>query len=234
MISIKAFFASIPKLLTILPPTLLLFLAIVAMGILLGLALAAVRIKGHRIANILASMFVSFERSTPLLIQILIVYFGLRTILISGMGIADAVHWNAMYFAFIAYGLNLGAFLSETFRSAFLSIDRGQIEAAQSIGMTGFQVLRRVILPQGARIALPSMANMLLDGFKSISLAFSIGVVELMGRGMGIANAARGVGSIGIYGAVALLFWATCFVMDKILVGIERRLSKDIRVMGTK
>ncbi|MGE4354110.1 MAG: amino acid ABC transporter permease [Oscillospiraceae bacterium] len=232
MKSIEAFFVSLPKLLTVLPATILLFIAIVCMGILLGLLLAFVRIGKKKILKAIVAVFISFERGTPLLIQIMIVYFGLRAILVNGFGITGAVRWNAAYFAFIAYGLNLSAFLSETFRGAYLSIERGQIEAAESIGMTKFQVFRRVILPQGARIALPNMGNLLLDDFKAISLAFSIGVIEIMGRGTGLANAARGVGAIGIYSAVALVYWVICFLMDKLFVGLERHLSKDLRVMG--
>lgn len=233
MKSLQAFFSTLPKLLTVLPSTCLLFVAIVIMGIILGLLFAMVRIHKNKIANAILGVVISFERGTPLLIQILIVYFGLRAILINGMGITQATQWNPSYFAFIAYGLNLSCFLSETFRGAYQTIDKGQIEAGMSIGMTKFQLFRRVILPQGARIALPNMGNLLLDDFKAISLAFSIGVIELMGRGNGLANAARGIGSIGIYAAVALVYWVICFILDKVFNAIEWYLSKDVRVTVT-
>lgn len=232
MKSVNAFFSALPKLMTVLPSTCLLFLSIVAVGILLGLLMAAARLGKSRILNAILGVFISFERGTPLLIQILIVYFGLRAIFINGFHMQQAAQWDAAYFAFIAYALNLACFLSETFRGAYFSIEKGQIEAAESIGMTKFLIFRRVILPQGARIALPNMGNLLLDDFKAISLAFSIGVIEIMGKGTGLANAARGIGAIGIYAAVALVYWVICFLLDKLFLGLERRLSKDIRVLG--
>ncbi|MFV0529619.1 MAG: amino acid ABC transporter permease [Lachnospiraceae bacterium] len=229
MKSVDAFISALPKLISVLPSTVLLFIAIVILSILLGLVLAAIRISKHKIAGSLVAVFVSFIRGTPLLIQIMIVYFGLRAILINGFGIREASRLDAAYFAFIAYGLNIGGFLSETFRGAYLAIDRGQIEAAQSVGMTRMQVFRRVILPQGAQIALPGMGNLMLDGFKALSLAFSIGVIEMMGRGQGIVNATRGIGAIGTYAAVALVYWFICFLMDKLFLFIEKSLAKDLR-----
>lgn len=232
MKSVKAFISSFPKLLSVLPSTCLLFIGIVCIGIVLGMLLAVIRLGKSKVLNVITAVFISFERGTPLLIQTLVVYFGLRAVFINGFGIASASRWNAAYFALIAYGLNLGCFLSETFRGAFLAIDRGQIEAAESIGMDKFQIFRRVILPQGARIALPNMGNLLLDDFKAISLAFSIGVIEIMGRGQGLANASRGVGAVGIYAAVALVYWIVCFLLDKLFIFLEWYLSKDVRVLG--
>lgn len=232
MVNVQAFFSSLPELLTVLPSTVLLFVAFVCMGILLGLLMAWARLGKNKVLNVILSVIISFERGTPLLIQILVVYFGLRSILINGLNIYDAAKWDASYFAFIAYGLNLGCFLSETFRSAYISIERGQIEAAESIGMTRFMVFRRVILPQGARIALPNMGNLLLDAFKAISLAFSIGLIEIMGKGMGISNATRGIGALGIYTAVALVFWVVCFLLDKLFIGLEKHLSRYVHVVG--
>ncbi len=234
MKSMEAFVSALPKLLSVLPATCLLFLAIVAFGILFGMLFAMIRLGKSKIANGVIAVLISFERGTPLLIQILVVYFGLRAIFINGFHISGAAQWSAAYFAFFAYGLNLASFLCETFRGAYLAIDRGQIEAGLSIGMSRFQIFRKIILPQGARIALPNMGNLLLDDFKAISLAFSIGVIELMGRGQGLANAARGVGAIGIYGAVAVVYWIVCLLLDKFFHGLEWYLSKDIRVLGSE
>ncbi|MBP1736290.1 MAG: tcyL 1 [Oscillospiraceae bacterium] len=233
MKGLEAFAASFPKLISVLPSTFLLFLCTVCIGITLGLVFAVVRLSRHKILNAVLRVFISFERGTPLIIQILIIYFGLRALFVQGFGVQGAVRWSPAIFALIAYSLNLASFLSETFRGAYLSIDRGQIEAAQSIGMDRQLIFRRVILPQGARIALPGMGNLLLDEFKALSLAFSIGLVEIMGRGQGLANASRGVGAVGIYAAVALVFWIVCFLLDKLFVWIEWYLSKDLRVLGT-
>lgn len=233
MKSISTFIDTLPKVASVIPETLLLFVCVVFTGIVLGILFAAVRLKKIRVLKTILAVFISFERGTPLLIQILIVYFGLKAIFINGLGITAANQWNVAIFAYVAYGLNLGAFLAETFRGAYYSIEKGQIEAGLSIGMSSFQVFRRVILPQGARIALPGMTNLLLDDFKAISLAFSIGFVEMMGRGSALVNARHGIGSIGIYTGVAVCYWVVCFILDKCLHGIECHLNKDMRVLGS-
>lgn len=232
MKSLQTFVDSIPKLLTVIPSMMLLFISIVIAGILIGLWFASIKLGKSKVGNLVISVIISFERGTPLLIQTLIVYFGLRAVFMNGFGMAGVMKWNPAIFAFVAYAINLGSFLCETFRGAYLVIDVGQIEAGKSIGMTKGQIFRRIILPQGARIALPNMGNQLLDDFKALSLAFSIGVIELMGKGTNLVNRSMGVGAIGIYGAVALMFWLICFLMDKFFTGLERYLSKDIRVSG--
>lgn len=232
MKSLTTFFTTLPKIASVIPQTLILFICVVVAGILLGMVFAVVRLRPRGILKAIFSLITSFERGTPLLIQILITYFGLKAIFATGLGIEAANSWNVGIFAFVAYAINLGAFLGETFRSAYYSIDKGQIEAGMSIGMSSFQIFRRVIVPQGARIALPNMTNLLLDCFKAISLAFSIGFIEMMGRGTALVNARHGIGSVGIYLDVAVCYWVICFILDKLLYMVERHLNRDLRVLG--
>ncbi|MFP3153947.1 amino acid ABC transporter permease [Lachnospiraceae bacterium ZAX-1] len=233
MKSVTSFIGTFPKILSVIPSTMLLFFCVIITGTILGMLLTMVRLKKSKIGNAVVSIYISFIRGTPLLIQIMIVYFGLKAILVDGLGIKDASHLNTGVFVYVAYALNLACFLCETFRGAYLAIDKGQIEAAISISMNKSQVFRRVILPQGARIALPNMSNLLLDDLKAISLAFSIGFVEMMGKGQALSNARHGIGAIGIYLGVAITYWVLCFLLDKLLRGIENYLNKDIRVLGT-
>lgn len=226
----ESFINAIPKLISVIPSTLLLFLGIIGVGIVLGMLLAWVRLKGNTVGNVLVSIYISFIRGTPLLIQILIVYFGLRAIAVNGFGNQNATRWPAALFVFIAYSLNLGAFLCETFRSAYTSVDFGQVEAGMSINMKNSQIFWHIIFPQAARIALPNMSNLLIDDYKALSLAFSIGFIDIMGRGEGLAGLTKGVGAVGIYLAVAALYWLVCKGLDIVFRRVEWGLSKDIRV----
>lgn len=229
MKQLQAFLNAIPKLIITIPSTVLLFLAIIAVSIVLGMLLAWVRLKGNAVGNVLVSIYISFIRGTPLLIQIMIVYFGIRAIAINGFGITTATRWPAALFVFVAYSLNLGAFLCETFRSAYLSVDYGQIEAGMSMNMTNGQIFWNVIFPQAARVALPNMSNLLIDDYKALSLAFSIGFIDLMGRGEGLASLTKGIGAVGIYLAVAALYWLVCMLLDQLFQRLEWILSKDTR-----
>lgn len=228
--ALRSFFSAFPFLIGILPSTILIFLCFVLIGIILGLILAIIKFKKNKVINFIITIFVSFERGTPLLTQLFLVYFGFPAILqLIGL---NAWTWNPVIFVIIAYGLNMGAFLSETFRGAYLSIEKGQIEAAESIGMNQAKILTRVILPQGFSVALPNMANLIIDGLKASSLAFSIGVVDIMGKGTQIASTNYGVGQLGTFICVATIYWIICFILEKIFYFAEKQFCKNVKILG--
>lgn len=226
MENIRIIIASIPKLLTVVPISLAILAVSVAIGSVIGLGLTLVRLGNHPFPKLLASIYISFMRGTPLLIQLFLAFFGIPAVL-KQFGVTTS-GWQNEIFAVIAFSLNLGAFLSEIFRSAYLSVDRGQIEAAHSIGMNDQQTLVRVIFPQALLVALPNMSNMIIDLLKNTSLAFSIGVVDIMGKGSQLAAAAFGVGQLGIFLSVALLYIIICTIMEKGFHLLERSLSKGL------
>lgn len=130
--------------------TVLLSLGGMFFGLLLGFALALMRLSRLRLLRWPARGYVSFIRGTPLLVQLFMIYYGLPQL---------GIQLDPIPSALIGFSLNMAAYLSEILRGAIAAIDRGQWEAAASIGMTGSQTLRRVILPQAARTALPPMGN---------------------------------------------------------------------------
>jgi cystine transport system permease protein len=206
---------SLPLLVQGLLITLLLGLTSFALGAVVGLGLALARISTNAWLRMLAVGYVSVFRGTPMLVQILLIYFGLPQIGITLEPIPSAI---------LALSLNAASYLSENFRSGILGVERGQREAASAIGMTYIQALRRIILPQALRIATPTVGNRFIALMKDTSLASVVTVVEL-------TRVAERVGSatfryIEMFVIVALVYW---FINTVLSVGqetLERRMAR--------
>jgi His/Glu/Gln/Arg/opine family amino acid ABC transporter permease subunit len=220
--------AIVPDLLRALPITLQITAVSLALALVVGLATALVRIRRVPGLRQLAAVYVSFTRGTPLLVQIYLAYYGLPKLL----NHLDAVQgWQldvsgipAIAFIYLAFTLNVGAYSSETIRASIEAIDRGQMEAALSVGMTTWQGLRRIVLPQAFTIALPSLGNTAISLVKDTSLAFLISVVELMGQAKILG--ARGLQFFEVYIVVALIYWAVCIVVERLVAIMERKVRR--------
>jgi polar amino acid transport system permease protein len=155
-------------------PAALMTLEVTVLGILVGLVLglifALLRLSKHKVLNVPAKVYIWVIRGTPLLLQLLMIYFGLVKII-------DIGDFPA---AFIALGIHNGAYIAEIFRGAIQSIDYGQREAGISLGMTKRRVMRRIILPQAFKRALPPLSNQFIIALKDSSLASSIAIPELL------------------------------------------------------
>ena len=195
--------------------TLLLGVTSFLIGSVIGLIVALGRLSTHRIPRYLAVAYVSVVRGTPLLIQVLLIYFGLPQLGIVIPPIPAAI---------AALSINGAAYLSDNFRAGVLSVDRGQREAAHSLSMTYVQSLRRVILPQAARIALPPVGSRFIAIMKDTSLASVITVFEL-------TRLANMVGSatfryIQMFLIVAFVYWVINTVLSAGQEVLERRLAR--------
>ena len=197
----------LPALLSFLPVTLGIFAGGAALGLGAGLLLAALRVyKVPGLAQ-LAWLIVSYARGVPVLVQLMVAYYILPQWLDAS---GDSV--PAIVYVIAAYGLYLGAHFSEAFRSAIDSLDRGQIEAAITIGMTRWQTFRRVVLPQATAAALPDTGNVLLIGLKSTSLAFSVGVMDMVGRGQTLG--AQTMRNFEVFVALSIIYYAMSLVLE--------------------
>ncbi|ANF58175.1 amino acid ABC transporter permease [Halotalea alkalilenta] len=154
-----------------------LFSWMIAMG--LALALVTIRLTSVRTATLLVAGYVSYHRNVPTLVQLMLWYFGIASILPESMQLWLANFSTEFLFAVIALGLCQAAYFSEDIRSGLRAIPRGQSEAARALGMGYIRSMRYVILPQGIRNSLPSLLNHTVLLFKNTSLAMTIGVVEL-------------------------------------------------------
>lgn len=172
----------------------------------------------------MATIYLSFMRCTPLLVQLFLVYFGLPQLLL--LVHIDINSWSRITFLVIAFSLHTAAPLSEVIRSAYLSIDKGQFEAAYSIGMNYFQSLRRIILPQAFVAALPNLGNATISLLKDTALAFSIGIIDIMGQVRLILGNNYGIGMFEIYVTISLVYWSMCIVIEIIVSYLEKHLKK--------
>ncbi|MBM7702723.1 cystine transport system permease protein [Bacillus iocasae] len=186
-------------------------------GMILAVLTALGRLSSIKIFNIIARVYVSIIRGTPLLVQLFIIFYGLPNI---------GVTLDPFPSAVIGFSLSVGAYASEIIRAAISSIPKGQWEAAYSIGMTYPKALKRVILPQAARVSIPPLSNSFISLVKDTSLASLILVTEMFRKAQEIA--ATNYEFLLLYSQAALLYWIMCFVLSVIQGRVEARLDRHI------
>lgn len=210
------------------PVTLNITVVSIIFAFIIALTTALIRINKIPFLNGIVKFYVSFTRGTPLLVQIYLSYYGLPKFLdyinMKYNKEIDIAAVPAILFVYIAFSFNVGAYLSETFRAAILSVEKGQIEGALSLGMTKFQSMIRIVLPQAFVYALPNLGNTIISLIKDTSLAFIISVVEMMGQAKIIG--AQGLNFFEVYIVVAFLYWIICILVEKIVSILENRLRK--------
>lgn len=159
--------------------TLLLFILCLASGFILALLLAAMRVSGIMPLRWFVAVYVEYHRNVPALVQLLLWYFGLSSVLPEALSEWVNRHGSEFFFAYVALTLNTAAFMSEDLRSGLRSIAGGQMEACRALGLSFSQAMRDVILPQSIRISIPPLLGQSLALYKSTSLAMAISVAEL-------------------------------------------------------
>ena len=220
-------FSQIPTILSALPVTLELTLIATLIGYLLGLGLALIKLKRVPVLRQLAAVYISVIRGTPILVQLYITYYGIPLILKwHNMNYGTNYNINAIpaiLFAVVALGLNQSAFDAEVIRASLKSVDKGQIEAAKSMGMSSFQILGRVTIPQAIVVALPSLGNSLISLIKGTSLAFTVAVVDLTAQGRILAG--RNFRYFEVYVSLAIIYWVITFVLENVFRLLEKRFT---------
>ena len=186
-----------------------------AFGLALGFGLALMRLSRVRPIDWLARVYVSFFRGTPLLVQLFLIYYGLPQV---------GLELDPLPAALIGFSLNMAAYACEILRAAIGSIERGQWEAAASIGMTRAQAMRRVILPQAARTALPPLGNSFISLVKDTALAATIQVPELFRQAQLIT--ARTFEVFTMYLAAALIYWVLASALAHVQHRLEQRVNR--------
>ncbi|HET8998828.1 MAG TPA: amino acid ABC transporter permease [bacterium] len=206
---------ALPLLLRGLAVTVGLGISAFVIGCGLGLAIALARFSGGRLLRFAAGAYVSVFRGTPLLVQILLIYFALPQV---------GVRLEPIPSALLALSLNASAYLGENFRSGLVAVDKGQWEAALSLGMASARILRRIILPQAIRVALPPIGSRFIALMKDTSLASVVTVVEL-------TRVAENVGSatfryMEMFVIVGVMYWIVNTLLQLVQEGLERRMQR--------
>lgn len=186
-------------------------------GLVIGCIVGIARLCNIKILRCLAAVYVDFLRGTPLLVQIFIVYFALPHII---------GHRVDPFFAAIsACSINSGAYIAEIFRGGIQSIDKGQMEAGRSLGLTWWQTMKFIILPQAFKRIIPPLGNEFIAMLKDSSLVSVIGFEELTRRGQLII--ARTYASMEIWAAVAVCYLIMTFAVSRLVAVLEKRYNTD-------
>jgi polar amino acid transport system permease protein len=197
-------------------------------GVVLGLIAALMRMSKTRPLRLLSGAYVLVFRGTPVIVQIFFVYFGTNllfgfTLIPNTLGLGVVTLSGAVLAGIIALAINEGAYMREIIRAGIDSIDKGQMEAAKSVGMTSRLAMRRVVLPQAARVIVPPLGNEFNNMLKTTSLLFFIGVYELFGDAD--IHYSTTFKPVEYFTAVAFWYLVLTTIWSAIQAQIERKLA---------
>ncbi|MBQ9513194.1 MAG: amino acid ABC transporter permease [Lachnospiraceae bacterium] len=201
----------IPGIMVTIPLTVISF----TIGIIIALIVALINVANIPVAKQFVRFYVWIIRGTPMIVQLFVVYFGLPSI---------GIVLDPFPSAIIVFSLSVGAYCSETIRAAIESVNRGQLDAAYSLGMNFFQAMRYVVLPQAFRTAFPPLSNSLIGLVKDTSLAYSIAIVEILATAQRIA--ARTYDYFWLYLEAGFIYLIFCTVLTYIQRAAEKRLER--------
>ena len=221
----SAIWEGIVRIVPNIPQTLEIAAAAAVIGIVLGFLLALCRIKKFPVLSQFATLYISFMRGTPLLVQLSIIYFGLFGAIsiprVTILGFADISRFIP---GVVALALNSSAYVAEIFRAGILAVDKGQTEAARSLGLSGGASMRFVVLPQAIKNVLPALANEIVTMVKESSICSMLGMEELMFGAKAVASATYV--SLAPYTLAALIYFCINYPASKAIEAVERRMRR--------
>lgn len=207
--------SAIPILLTGLKVTIYIFVIAIILGFLIGLIVALLRLSSNKVLNWIAKGYVNAIRGTPFIVQLFFIYFGINSL--------HVISLNNTTAGIITVAINAGAYFAEIIRAGIQSIDKGQTEAARSLGFTGFQNMRYVVLPQAFRRMLPTITNQSIISLKDTSLLSIIGIADLTQQGQIQASAT--FEAFKIWLTVGVIYFIIIYLISVLANVIERRFE---------
>ncbi|MDQ0221859.1 amino acid ABC transporter permease [Streptococcus moroccensis] len=217
----------IPQLLPFIPVTVGLIVITFLIGSLLGGCLTWMQLSRDNVLVKIAETYIFMLRCTPPIVLLFLVFYGIPEFLKWWLEV-DINHWPRSIFVVVTLVLLFSAMMAEVFKSAYLALPKGQEEAALSIGLTPWQTFYRIVLPQVFKLALPNMTNALLNLLKDAALAYTIGMVDIMGAANLLVGRNLGNYSLETYTAVAVIYWGISLVISVISQWMERSLAPRI------
>ncbi|MDF2004233.1 amino acid ABC transporter permease [Bacillus pumilus] len=204
-----------PYLMDGLQTTLYIFVVAIILGFIIGLIVALFRLSPFKILNFIALVFVNAIRGTPFIVQLFFIYFGLNTL--------EFISLDRVPAGIITVAINAGAYFSEIIRAGIQSIDKGQTEAARSLGFTGGQNMRFIVLPQAFRHMLPAITNQAIISLKDTSLLSIIGIADIMQRGQVQASAT--FDPLNVWLIVGIIYFVIIYLLSLLASYAERRFD---------
>ncbi|GKW46340.1 amino acid ABC transporter permease [Planococcus sp. NCCP-2050] len=202
-----------PYLMEGLQVTLYIFVIAIILGFLIGLLVALLRLAPIKILNWIAKIFVDAIRGTPFIVQLFFIYFGLNS-----LGFFSLDNTTA---GIVTVAINAGAYFSEIIRAGIQSIDKGQTEAARSLGLNATQNMRFIILPQAFRRMLPTITNQAIISLKDTSLLSVIGIADLTQEGRIQASAT--FDAFNVYLIVGIIYFVVIYLLSMLASFVERK-----------
>lgn len=210
-----------------LPLTLLIAIAPVLIGFLIGGAIAFIQLNRIKLLKPFATFYTSFFRGTPIIMHIMIIYVGIPLAIYN---LNEKYHWNInisqispVALAIFALSLTAGAYLSEIIRSGIEAVSKGQMEAASSIGMTAWQSMYRIVLPQALAKTIPNITNLIIGFLHATSIAFIISIVEITGASKIVASI--NYKFLESYIVAGLIYWGLTVFIEFIAGKIEKKVT---------
>ena len=223
---LKAFLSVVPYF----PVTLAVTLGTALLSVLLSALLVKQKFSSNKILNALSEAYIQTLRCIPSIVVLFIVYYGLPELLLFVFKV-NVNFWPKILFVIIALSLIYSANLAEIFRSSILAVGSEQMEAALCTGMTQVQGFFRIILPQALLYALPNLGNSLISLFKEGTLAFTIGLIDLMGAGNLFIARNYGGYALETYIALALIYWFLTVLVERLFGFAEKKLLKGREIL---
>ncbi len=208
--------------------TVVISLFTVLFGTIIGILFALMKLSKIKVIKGVASTYIEIVRGTPVLVQVFIWYYGLSTIItIPDIYIGDSLNLAQLIPGAFALALNSGAYVAEIIRAGILAVDKGQTEAAQSLGMKKAMIMRYIIMPQAIKNILPAIGNEFIVLIKESSILYVIGIQELMAKTSTVQSSTfQPVAPLIV---TSVLYFILTFSLSRLIGGFERRLNKDDR-----
>ncbi|WP_312085791.1 amino acid ABC transporter permease [Exiguobacterium sp.] len=195
--------------------TLYIFIIAAIVGFLIGLVVALMRLSPLKILNAIAIIYIDVIRGTPFIVQLFFIYFGLNSL--------EWLSMDRMYAGILTVAINAGAYFAEIIRAGIQSIDKGQTEAARSLGMTGRQTMVQIILPQAFRRMLPTITNQSIISLKDTSLLSIIGIADLTQQGQ--VQQSTTFEPFIVWSVVGLMYFVIIYLLSFVAKFLERRFT---------
>lgn len=207
------------------PITLLITAVALLVGVPTGFVFSLIRLSGTPVLDRLCRIYISFVRGTPLIVQIFLIYNTMPILverILRGMNSSMSIFdLNPIWYAFVVFSLHTTAILTEVFRSALATVQKGQLEAAHSVGLSTSEAYRRIIIPQALVVALPNMCSATINLIKGTSLGYALSLREITLRAKVAAN--HGYNYIEAYIDIFLIYLLICSIVEYGFKKYEKR-----------
>ena len=208
--------------------TLMLAIVSVSLAVIPAMLLALMRLSRNKVVKTISGAYIAVFRSTPMLVQLSIIYFGLFGVIsIPRVTILGFVDLSRFVPGVVALALNSSAYVAEIFRAGILAVDAGQMEAARSLGLSKWQGMKLVVLPQAIKNVLPALANEVVTMVKESSICSMLGMAELMFGAKAVASTTYI--SLAPYTLAALIYFCINYPASKAIEAVERRMRRGDR-----